>query len=80
MSVSPLWPQMFDVGSGRLVHTLGGGHFDTINCCRWSGASQELYSGSNDCNIVVWAPAPEATTAEREDWQRPESDADNWSD
>lgn len=26
--------QMFDVQSGRLVRTLGGGHFDTVNCCK----------------------------------------------
>jgi len=25
---------MFDVQSGRLVRTLGGGHFDAINCCK----------------------------------------------
>jgi len=25
---------MFDVASGRMLRTLGGGHFDTINCCR----------------------------------------------
>lgn len=26
--------QMFDIASGRLLRTLGGAHFDTVNCCR----------------------------------------------
>lgn len=26
--------QMYDVTSGQLLRTLGGGHFDTINCCK----------------------------------------------
>ena len=26
--------QMYDIVSGSLMHTLGGGHFETINCCR----------------------------------------------
>lgn len=72
--------QMYDVTSGQLLRTLGGGHFDTINCCKWNPAAQELYSGSDDCNIVVWAPAPERTRAERDDWQPPDSDGDAWSD
>lgn len=46
---------------------------------RWNAASQELYSGSNDCNIVVWAPARERVGAEREPWQQ-DSDGDVWSD
>ena len=52
----------------------------TAACCRWNGAAQELYSGGDDCNIVVWAPAPERVTAEREAWQRGNSDGDAWSD
>ncbi|PRW58966.1 DNA excision repair ERCC-8-like isoform B [Chlorella sorokiniana] len=72
--------QMFDVQSGRLVRTLGGGHFDTINCCKWNPAAEELYSGSSDSNIVVWSPAQEAVTAERDGWQGRDSDGDDWSD
>lgn len=123
---------MFDVLSGRLLRTLGGGHFDTINCCRyvhagcrpprwggrlpavagvaegtsrskaalwraiacrtpnhhpchccccrWNAAAEELYSGSSDSNIVVWSPAREAVTAERDGWQGRDSDGDDWSD
>lgn len=46
---------------------------------RWNAAGEELYTGSDDCNIVVWAPAPEPVAAEREEWQ-PDSDGDAWSD
>jgi DNA excision repair protein ERCC-8 len=71
--------QMFDVRSGGLLRTLAGGHFDTVHCCTWNAAAQELYSGGGDCNIVVWAPATERVTAEREARQR-DSDGDDWSD
>lgn len=47
---------------------------------RWNPAAEELYSGSSDSNIVVWSPAREAVTAERDGWQGRDSDGDDWSD
>lgn len=47
---------------------------------RWNPAAEELYSGSSDSNIVVWSPASEAVTAERDGWQGRDSDGDDWSD
>lgn len=47
---------------------------------RWNPAAEELYSGSSDSNIVVWCPAREAVTAERDGWQGRDSDGDDWSD
>jgi uncharacterized iron-regulated membrane protein len=114
---------VYDVGSGKLLRTLSGGHYGTINCCRrgscvvaqavviahgvvclhfsadllwaawqsvqlmlllsawcsWNATAQELYSGSSDCNIVVWAPARERVNSERDGWQR-DSDGDDWSE
>ncbi len=46
---------------------------------RWNPAAEELYTGSNDCHIVVWAPPGEAAREEHVD-VREDSDADNWSD
>lgn len=40
--------------------------------------NEELYTGSNDCNIVLWAPAPESVSAERTESE--EESQDNWSD
>eukprot|EP00887_Chlorella_sp_A99_P000785 scaffold5.g785.t1 len=74
--------QCFDVQSGALRRTLGGGHFDSINACKWNSMAEELYTGGNDSHIVVWAPAPEGVTAERADGGggSGESSADEWSD
>ncbi|KAI3438903.1 hypothetical protein D9Q98_001318 [Chlorella vulgaris] len=71
--------QVYDVGSGKLLRTLSGGHYGTINCCSWNATAQELYSGSSDCNIVVWAPARERVNSERDGWQK-DSDGDDWSE
>ncbi|KAL3160881.1 hypothetical protein ABBQ38_009274 [Trebouxia sp. C0009 RCD-2024] len=44
--------------TGQKLGTLRG-HLDTVNCCCYNSYQQELYSGGNDCNIIVWAaPAP----------------------
>ncbi len=48
---------------------------------RWNPASEELYTGGNDCHIVVWAPPPEATREEEQgDARGGDSDGDAWSD
>lgn len=56
-------------------------HACPTHATRWNAAAEELYTGADDCNIVVWAPPPEPVTAEREAWQAGlESDGDAWSD
>lgn len=67
--------QVFDVHSGATLATLTGGHFEVVNCCAWNGVHEELYTGSNDHNIVVWAPKE----AGRLD-PGGEDDQDAWSD
>ena len=44
----------------------------------WNPLSQELYSGGNDCNLVVWAPAPEPEGGEGSEGVA--ADADAWSE
>jgi DNA excision repair protein ERCC-8 len=68
--------QVFDVHSGQTLATLAGGHFEAVNCCAWNGVHEELYSGSNDHNIVVWAPKEAGMV----DPGGEEDDQDAWSD
>lgn len=51
-------------------------------CSRWNPVAEELYTGSSDCHIVVWAPPGEAAREEAgESGAGGEvSDEDNWSD
>lgn len=77
--------QVFDVHSGHSVTTLSGGHFESVNCCAWSATQEELYTGSNDHHVVVWAPKELGRLSQgggadgyhRDD---PGSDQDTWSD
>ena len=42
---------------------------------------QELYSGSDDCNIIVWTPPqPELPEEAEAELLAPHADADAWSD
>ena len=68
--------QVFDVHSGTSLSTLTGGHFESVNCCAWNGVHEELYTGSNDHNIVVWAPKEAGTV----DFCGEHDDQDAWSD
>ena len=68
--------QVFDVHSGSTLATLAGGHFEAVNCCAWNGVHEELYTGSNDHNIVVWAPKEAGIV----DHGGVEDDKDAWSD
>lgn len=47
--------QAYDVWTGHL-HSKLSGHYDTVNCCAFHVNDQELYSGSSDRQILVWAP------------------------
>jgi WD40 repeat protein len=67
-------PQVFNVLRGTLVAQLRQGHFESINCCCYNPVMEELYSGSNDCSIMAWSPAPH--------WRGGVNtlDLDNWSE
>lgn len=45
----------FDIRLGHLIKELNG-HFRQVNCCHYNPSTQEVYSGSNDRNILVWTP------------------------
>ena len=32
------------------------GHFNSLNCCLYRDVYQELYSGGNDRNVLMWTP------------------------
>ncbi|KAK9909422.1 hypothetical protein WJX75_002005 [Coccomyxa subellipsoidea] len=68
--------QMFNTFDGSL-HKLLRGHMDTVNACCYNPTNQELYSGSNDCQIIAWA-APRR--ANEEDDVEDGDNEDTWSD
>jgi DNA excision repair protein ERCC-8 len=45
---------VFDVMSGRLVRTLGGGHFGAVHCAAWNEKLEQLYTGGSDKAMLVW--------------------------
>ncbi|XP_042660831.1 DNA excision repair protein ERCC-8 isoform X2 [Tyto alba] len=48
---------VYAVFTGELKTVLRG-HYNTVNCCVFQPNFQELYSGSNDHNILAWVPTP----------------------
>ena len=63
----------FDVLSGVQSGSLSG-HYDIVNCCTFHPFREELYSGSNDRQVLIWTPKlSEASAAARDD-------DDAWSD
>ncbi|KAJ9186832.1 hypothetical protein P3X46_002361 [Hevea brasiliensis] len=66
----------FDVWSGMTSMTFRG-HYEYVNCCWFNSQDQEIYTGGNDRQILVWSPsrliANEMDTG-------PAEDQDNWSD
>ncbi|XP_062022617.1 WD repeat-containing protein ATCSA-1-like [Rosa rugosa] len=65
----------FDMWSGRTALTFRG-HYEHVNCCWFSLQDQELYTGGNDRQILVWSPS---RLISYED-EGPVKDEDNWSD
>lgn len=45
---------VIEIASGKLVNILNG-HFHSINCCFYRETYQELYSGGNDRNVLLWS-------------------------
>ncbi|CAM9656745.1 DNA excision repair protein ERCC-8 isoform X2 [Lampetra fluviatilis] len=56
----------FEIYSGR-AHTQLSGHYNKVNCCEYYSDFQELYSGGNDSNILVWVPNMGRTQPEEEE-------------
>lgn len=62
----------FDFWSGK-THFTFRGHYEYVNCCCYSALDQELYTGGNDRQILVWSPfisyeADEETTRDEDSW------------
>lgn len=66
----------FDMWSGRTAMTFRG-HYEYVNCCCFSFLDQELYTGGNDRQILVWSPS---SLVYDEMDEGPNPDQDNWSD
>lgn len=72
----------YNLWSGMTFRTFRG-HYELVNCCYYRQQDQELYTGSNDRQILVWSPStPAFTETEDDDKQHGLSaaDEDNWSD
>ncbi|KAJ8762613.1 hypothetical protein K2173_008052 [Erythroxylum novogranatense] len=65
----------FDIWSGRTITTLRG-HYEYVNCCWFNSQDQELYTGGNDRQILVWTPSRLSPNDDPESTE----DRDNWSD
>lgn len=52
----------YDVQTGARVNSLLG-HYNSVNCCVFHPFHQELYSGANDRNLLVWTAEAEQTRA-----------------
>ncbi|KAK8465391.1 hypothetical protein PHAVU_009G071700 [Phaseolus vulgaris] len=46
----------FDMWSGN-TYTILRGHYECVNCCWFNQQDQELYTGGNDRQILIWSPA-----------------------
>ncbi|XP_029126766.1 WD repeat-containing protein ATCSA-1 isoform X1 [Cajanus cajan] len=65
----------FDMWSGNMNSILRG-HYECVNSCWFNQQDQELYTGGNDRQILVWSPA--RSIADEMD-EGPAEDQDNWS-
>ncbi|KAM2925521.1 hypothetical protein FF1_043026 [Malus domestica] len=63
----------FDTWSGK---TSLKGHYEHVNCCCFSSQDQELYTGGDDRQILVWSPPRMVSNEDK----GPYKDEDNWSD
>ncbi|KAJ9567613.1 hypothetical protein OSB04_003579 [Centaurea solstitialis] len=70
----------FDVWTGKASMTLQG-HYEHVNCCWYGTHDQEVYTGGNDRQILVWSP-PKLISQDVDEGDRRTVavDQDNWSD
>ncbi|GAB6027758.1 DNA excision repair protein ERCC-8 [Chamberlinius hualienensis] len=64
---------MFDLHTGIKIGTLIG-HFNAANCCVFHPFYQELYSGANDKDVLVWTADIEQTRAVDEEKRKSDGD------
>ncbi|CAH9144910.1 unnamed protein product [Cuscuta epithymum] len=69
----------FDLWSGKAVMNFRG-HYENVNCCWYNSQEQELYTGSNDRQILIWSPAKTVIEDESNLKMKMGVDEDNWSD
>ncbi|ERN13123.1 hypothetical protein AMTRI_Chr11g150540 [Amborella trichopoda] len=71
----------YDIWSGRTILTFRG-HYECVNCCWFNSQDQELYTGSNDRQILVWSPDSmvEEEVENNEKGPKRSLDEDCWSD
>jgi len=67
---------VYETMTGRCVKTLSGGHFERINACVLHPSFTELYTCSQDTNILVWQ-APSAHSQSRMARDNSSNDIDN---
>ncbi|TQE03297.1 hypothetical protein C1H46_011109 [Malus baccata] len=65
----------FDTWSGKTSLKFRG-HYEHVNCCWFSSQDQELYTGGDDRQILVWSPPRMVSNEDK----GPYKDEDNWSD
>ncbi|KAF3446550.1 hypothetical protein FNV43_RR11730 [Rhamnella rubrinervis] len=66
----------FDVWSGKTSLTFSG-HYESVNCCWFNFHDQELYTGGNDRQILIWSPSRLVSDEVEEGFTQ---DQDHWSD
>ncbi|KAH6781129.1 Transducin/WD40 repeat-like superfamily protein [Perilla frutescens var. hirtella] len=73
--------KVFDIWSGQTKCAFRG-HYENVNCCWYNALDQELYTGGNDRQILVWSPPKSISDEvdESKNGQAAASDQDNWSD
>ncbi|KAJ0976752.1 hypothetical protein J5N97_012226 [Dioscorea zingiberensis] len=71
--------KLYDVWSGMVCQTFHG-HYESVNCCCFNSHDQELYTGSNDRQILVWSTPYSAIFEEEDEKKKSVTDQDNWSD
>ncbi|KAL6504586.1 WD repeat-containing protein ATCSA-1 [Orobanche hederae] len=73
--------KVFDIWSGQTKCNLRG-HYENVNCCWYNALDQELYTGGNDRQILVWSPSRLISDEvdEGKNGQAAADDHDNWSD
>ncbi|GAB2228383.1 hypothetical protein Droror1_Dr00010219 [Drosera rotundifolia] len=71
----------FDAWTGHTSMSLRA-HYEYVNCCWFNADDQELYTGGNDRQILVWSPSKMVSHEDNCSKNRkdPTHDEDNWSD
>lgn len=63
----------FDVRTGQTKHNFHG-HYENVNCCWYNSTDQELYTGADDTQILVWSPS-KLNPNEVDQWKKGHIDA-----